>query len=170
MRQPLVWLCVFLGACCYKKPEVPQAVVPSVQAPCDGCGQEAPLQGFGESLPKEGPDKKSYVSLRPVYFATNSATLSKEAMKTLDAGVEFFKSRGVQEIALFGHCDERGTREYNYQLGRRRVNSVALYLNRQLNQPSYEVHSLGEDSPVCTERSASCWAKNRRVELTAVIP
>lgn len=178
MRKLFLVPLLFIGACCAKKEPVVQTppaltTVQPAEQPCDGCDKtpEAPLGGgFGTALPKEAPDKQTFVTLKPVYFATNSAALSKQAIKTLDEAAAFFQSQNVQEIILYGHCDERGSRKYNYELGRRRVNSVAIYLNRKLNRPSYEVHSLGEDSPVCTLKNEQCWSKNRRVELQALMP
>jgi peptidoglycan-associated lipoprotein len=69
-------------------------------------------------------------------------------------------------VTIEGHCDERGTNEYNQHLGQRRAESVRRYLvNLGLAEGSLEAVSFGEEQPACTESTEACWAQNRRAEL-----
>ena len=66
-------------------------------------------------------------------------------------------------VTIEGHCDERGTREYNLALGARRANAVKEYLVSQgVSASVLETVSYGKERPICTELSEDCWAQNRR--------
>jgi peptidoglycan-associated lipoprotein len=66
-------------------------------------------------------------------------------------------------VTIEGHCDERGTREYNLALGARRANAVKEYLvSLGVSSGRVETISYGKERPMCTESSESCWAQNRR--------
>lgn len=66
-------------------------------------------------------------------------------------------------VTVEGHCDERGTREYNLALGARRANAVKEYLvSLGVSTGRLETISYGKERPMCTESSESCWAQNRR--------
>ena len=73
-------------------------------------------------------------------------------------------------ISIEGHCDERGTNEYNLALGDRRAKSVKDFLI-SLGVPSsrMETISYGEEKPLCTEQSEDCWAKNRRAHFVMLM-
>ena len=69
-------------------------------------------------------------------------------------------------MLIEGHCDERGTNEYNLALGERRAKSTMNYLVSQGIQASrITIISYGEERPVCTEKTEECWAKNRRAHF-----
>jgi peptidoglycan-associated lipoprotein len=66
-------------------------------------------------------------------------------------------------VTIEGHCDERGTREYNLALGARRANAVKEYLvSLGVSSGRVETISYGKERPMCTESNESCWAQNRR--------
>ncbi|WP_156502735.1 OmpA family protein, partial [Oleiphilus sp. HI0067] len=70
------------------------------------------------------------------------------------------------KIVLEGHCDERGTKEYNIALGERRANSVAQFLKvNGVSASQIEVVSYGEESPAVAGSNETAWSKNRRVVL-----
>lgn len=167
-----------IAGCCTKPKTVEQVPQPPATA-CDNCGKENPLIGLGQSLPttnaeSETPATKtpSRIGFKPVYFKFNSASLTTEAIDHLKEISEELKLRGVTEITLAGHCDERGTKIYNYELSRRRVNVVAMILNQALGGAvhNYRVFAIGEDEPYCPKYTEACWALNRRVEISAVMP
>ena len=69
-------------------------------------------------------------------------------------------------IVVEGHCDERGTQEYNLALGEKRANTVKSYLkNLGIDTSRMNTRSKGENEPVCRRSSESCWADNRRVQF-----
>ena len=66
-------------------------------------------------------------------------------------------------VTIEGHCDERGTREYNIALGARRANAVKEYLvSIGVSSARVDTTSYGKERPICTESTESCWAQNRR--------
>ena len=70
-------------------------------------------------------------------------------------------------VQLEGHCDERGTNEYNLALGERRARSVLNYLLRLGASPEqFSIVSFGEERPVALRQNETAWQKNRRVEFT----
>ena len=100
------------------------------------------------------------------YFDFDLAELKPEAFGPLQAHARFLMENPAAQIRLFGHGDERGTREYNIALGERRAKSVANYLKVQgVNPGQLEVISYGEERPAAYGNSEQAWALNRRVEL-----
>lgn len=79
---------------------------------------------------------------------------------------KYLRDRPSSRITLQGNADERGSREYNMGLGERRGNAVSSALQAAGGSASQlTVVSYGEERPVCTETSESCWSQNRRVEI-----
>ncbi|MCR5504378.1 MAG: OmpA family protein [Elusimicrobiaceae bacterium] len=105
------------------------------------------------------------VNLTPVYFALNEYSLSKEARNILSANAEILKIKGIKHITVEGNCDDRGTIAYNIALGQKRANEVRdYYIRLGLNSENINTISYGEENPVCTAQTNSCWAKNRRAD------
>ncbi|MQX36087.1 peptidoglycan-associated lipoprotein Pal [Roseospira navarrensis] len=98
-----------------------------------------------------------------VFFSYDSYNLDSQAQQTLRRQAAWLQQYPQYSISVEGHCDERGTREYNLALGERRANSVRNYLVT-LGVPANRVQtvSYGKERPVCTEASDSCWSRNRR--------
>ncbi|MBI5641545.1 MAG: peptidoglycan-associated lipoprotein Pal [Nitrospirae bacterium] len=73
------------------------------------------------------------------------------------------------KLSIEGHCDERGTNEYNLALGDRRAKAVKDFLV-SLGVPSSRIDTLsyGEEKPLCTEQTEDCWAKNRRAHFVTL--
>lgn len=106
--------------------------------------------------------------LDPVYFAYDSSTLDDSARSTLQANASCMKERGLS-VQVEGHCDERGTSEYNLALGERRATAAYKYL-RGLNVSKDDITTItyGEErlKQTCGEEGPeSCHRANRRVEM-----
>lgn len=98
-----------------------------------------------------------------VFFGFDQYTLTPEARATLMRQAQWLSRYDNYGLAVEGHCDERGTREYNLALGERRANSVREYLISQGVSPSrLTTVSYGKERPTCTQTSEGCWAQNRR--------
>ena len=98
-----------------------------------------------------------------VLFAYDSAELSAEAKKILDTQVAWLKSDEAIKITIEGHCDERGTREYNIALGEKRANSAREYLvSHGINNSRIKIISYGKERPAFFGTSEEVMAKNRR--------
>jgi peptidoglycan-associated lipoprotein len=110
-------------------------------------------------------DFKPVPELKTVLFEYDRAYLSEETRDVLKKNAEWLRSNPGQEIQLQGHCDERGTTEYNLALGQRRAQAVRDYYKalgiglKRMSSISY-----GEEQPVCSEPDEECWQRNRRAE------
>lgn len=91
----------------------------------------------------------------------------KESYKSeLQAVSQWLTKNSSATISIEGHCDERGTNEYNLALGDRRAKAVKEYLiSLGVMSSRIETISYGEEKPVCTEQTEECWAKNRRAHF-----
>lgn len=103
--------------------------------------------------------------LKPVYFDYDRAGLTEGSRRTLQSNAEFIKSSGAAGIQVTGHCDERGTTQYNLALGQARAGAVREYYRYLgVNPGIISVISYGEEMPACAEHNDDCWARNRRSE------
>jgi peptidoglycan-associated lipoprotein len=101
-----------------------------------------------------------------VYFQYDESSLSDETRDKLAKDADLLKSQPQFSLTVEGHCDERGTNEYNLALGERRANAVRDYLGSLgVNPTRLRTISYGEERPVCTEHAESCWQQNRRAHL-----
>jgi peptidoglycan-associated lipoprotein len=115
------------------------------------------------------PAPKEFVAvpeLKDVYFDFDKYDIRPTDAKTLDTNAGWLKSNPNHLILIEGHCDERGTNEYNLALGERRAKSTMNYLVSQGVQASrITIISYGEERPSCTQKNEECWAKNRRAHF-----
>jgi len=101
-----------------------------------------------------------------VFFDFDKYDIRPGDAKTLDANANWLKSNSNHLVLIEGHCDERGTNEYNLALGERRAKSTMNYLVSQGVQANrITIISYGEERPQCTEHNEACWAKNRRAHF-----
>jgi peptidoglycan-associated lipoprotein len=102
-------------------------------------------------------------ALKDIYFAFDRADLRPAEAKTLDANGTWLKAHDNSLVLIEGHCDERGTAEYNLALGERRAKAAMNYLvSRGIPASRITTVSYGKERPVCTEHTQACWARNRR--------
>ena len=98
-----------------------------------------------------------------VQFDYDSSTLSSEARATLDAQAAFLRSNPSLRVTVEGHCDERGTREYNLALGERRASAARDYLVAQgIDGARIRTISYGKERPEVVGSNEEAWAQNRR--------
>jgi peptidoglycan-associated lipoprotein len=105
-------------------------------------------------------------ALRDVNFDYDKYDIRPADAKILDANAAWLKTNARSLLLIEGHCDERGTPEYNLALGERRAKAAMSYLTAlgiQANRIS--IVSYGEERPLCKEHGEACWAKNRRAHF-----
>lgn len=113
---------------------------------------------------KRGAESSS--ALKPVYFEFNSSFIKPSMVKVLDGNTQYLKKHRTLEVVLEGHCDERGTNEYNLALGDHRAGIVKDYLtNKGVSTTRLRTVSYGEEKPVDVGHDESAWFRNRRVEF-----
>jgi peptidoglycan-associated lipoprotein len=104
--------------------------------------------------------------LADIRFEYDSAALTPTALQTLTAHAAWLKDRRGQHVTLEGHCDERGTVQYNLALGEQRAKAVYDHL-AELGVPAAQLQtvSLGKERPLDTDHTEEAFAKNRRVHF-----
>jgi peptidoglycan-associated lipoprotein len=101
--------------------------------------------------------------LKDVYFDFDRYDLRADAREILKANSAWLKANPAAQVQIEGHCDERGTTEYNVALGSRRAESVKDYLvTLGTSADRLSTISYGEEVPVCREQTEECWQQNRR--------
>ena len=133
----------------------------------------APVTSEPELTEEERFARKSLAELnaeRPlpdVLFRLDDSAIDEEARATLQRGAEWLRRWPSTRVMIEGHCDERGTSEYNLALGERRANAVRTYLvSLGVDGARLTVVSKGEESPVCIDQNEDCWLRNRRAQST----
>jgi peptidoglycan-associated lipoprotein len=103
--------------------------------------------------------------LADIYFAYDKWTLTPEGKKNLSQSAEALKQVPKAKLVIEGHCDERGSREYNLVLGEKRAKEAERFLLGLGIRNSVSVTSFGKERPVCEEHEEACYWKNRRAHL-----
>jgi peptidoglycan-associated lipoprotein len=105
--------------------------------------------------------------VRDAFFDYDSAAIRTDARPVLEKDADFLKAYPSARVTIEGHCDERGSTEYNLALGQRRANAVKEYLV-SLGVPADRLSttSWGKEKPFCTESTEACYQQNRRGHFT----
>jgi peptidoglycan-associated lipoprotein len=104
--------------------------------------------------------------VRDAYFDFNKSDIREDAQQTLNADAAFFKAHSSIHFTVEGHCDERGSEEYNLGLGERRAEAAKEYLvNLGISPDRIFTISYGKERPQCTDQTEECWQKNRRAHF-----
>lgn len=162
IRYGAVLTLVTLLAACASKPEAPPAE--------DQPGTSAQTAPAG--TPKSASEmdlaarQQQLLSQTTIYFAFDSSAIDEPSRAVIEAHAVYLMKNPNVKISLEGHCDERGTREYNLALGERRAQAVDK-LMKAFGVPGAQLKtvSFGEEKPVDPGHDESAWRKNRRVEL-----
>ncbi len=160
---PVLVLALFLVGC-PKRPGTMTAAAPAPGAPAPG----APGGGPG-GMPGTPPSLKEYtpaVSLQDIHFDFDKYDIRAGDAKILDDNAKWIKANPRALVLIEGHCDERGTSEYNLALGERRAKATMSYLVSQGIQANrLTLISYGKERPLCTQHNEECWGKNRRTHF-----
>jgi peptidoglycan-associated lipoprotein len=133
---------------------------PMMEAPAAPAPEIDPLAGdlasVNEYLRRQG-------LLGDAYFDYDRASLTDQGREQLARNAQFLKQYPQFLVTLEGHCDDRGTPEYNLALGERRAFTARDYLTSLgLDQGRLRTMSYGKERPVCDDAAESCWSQNRR--------
>jgi peptidoglycan-associated lipoprotein len=102
-------------------------------------------------------------SMKDVFFDYDSYDISQQYQRVLQADASFLKQHPNMKFLIEGHCDERGSTEYNLALGDNRANSIKQALiSLGISADRIRTISYGKEKPFCTESTEACWAQNRR--------
>jgi len=102
-------------------------------------------------------------NMKDAYFDYDKYDVRPDAQQVLTSDADFLKQHPNIKFTIEGHCDERGSEEYNLGLGDKRANAAKAFLvNLGVAADSISTISYGKDRPVCTDHNEDCWQKNRR--------
>jgi peptidoglycan-associated lipoprotein len=102
-------------------------------------------------------------SIQTVYFPFNSSTLRTNALSSLDINSDVLKKFPTIKVQVEGHCDERGSVQYNLALGEKRAQSIKDYLVASgVSSERISTISYGKERPISLEHNEMSWSKNRR--------
>ncbi|MDP1709205.1 MAG: peptidoglycan-associated lipoprotein Pal [Gammaproteobacteria bacterium] len=156
---------VALVGCQSTTPKSAAAVEDRSSAADSGAAASA-MDGSGAFRGDALDDPSSPLSRRVIYFDLDSSEVRQEDRATVSAHARYLASTPNAAVAVEGHADERGSREYNLALGERRGNSVRqLLLAEGAATKQLQVVSYGEEKPVAIGHDESAWQQNRRVEI-----
>jgi peptidoglycan-associated lipoprotein len=173
-------LTLFAGACGKKQPPVARPTpVPPPSSGATGARPPAPPEPVAEPtiVPPE-PVREDTVGskslddlnkespLKPVFFELDSAEIGGDGQAALNANADILKKYPTWAVTIEGHCDERGTAEYNLALGERRAVAARTYL-MSLGIPADRLRtvSYGKEFPFDPGHDEAAWAKNRRAHF-----
>ncbi|MES2045997.1 MAG: peptidoglycan-associated lipoprotein Pal [Pseudomonadota bacterium] len=124
----------------------------------------APQDQTGTSIrPGSRADFERSVLSNTIHFALDRYDIDPQSQRILDSQVQWLRQWPNVPISLEGHCDERGTREYNLALGDRRANAAKNYLvARGVNPGRISTISYGKERPLALGSDEASWAQNRR--------
>ncbi|MBI3029866.1 MAG: peptidoglycan-associated lipoprotein Pal [Candidatus Rokubacteria bacterium] len=129
----------------------------------------APGAATTPGRPGAAPSPREFAptaALQDIHFDFDKYDIRPGDAKVLDENAKWMKSNQNYLVLIEGHCDERGTNEYNLALGERRAKSTMNYLVSQGVQANrITLISYGEERPQCTDKNEACWAKNRRAHF-----
>jgi len=102
-------------------------------------------------------------NMKDAYFDFDKSDIRPDAQQALTSNADFLKAHTDIKFTIEGHCDERGSEEYNLGLGDRRATAAKSFLvNLGIGADSINTISYGKDRPVCSDHDEDCWQKNRR--------
>ena len=134
---------------------------PSAPAPAMTPTPTAPATAAPAPAPPPPSEFRETDNLKDVFFDFDKYDIRPGDAKLLDTNAAWLKTNN-NLVLIEGHCDERGTNEYNLALGERRAKATMNYLVGQGVQANrITIISYGKERPTCTEHSEACWAKNR---------
>jgi len=146
-----------LAACTHKQEAVNTQPPPTRTTPVS-----EPPRVTSSILPGSAQDFRVNVG-DTVHFALNRYQIEDNDKSLLQRQAAWLAKYPRVQVRIEGHCDERGTREYNLALGARRANAVKEYLAGQgVAIGRMETISYGKERPICTESNEACWSQNRR--------
>jgi peptidoglycan-associated lipoprotein len=139
-------------------PAAPSSPSPSSPSPATPSAPATAAPG----TPPRPSEFAANAALKDIYFDFDKYDIRPGDAKILDANAGWLKQNDNMLVLIEGHCDERGTNEYNLALGERRAKATMNYLVSQGIQANrITIISYGEERPVCSEKNDSCWAQNR---------
>lgn len=165
---------LLLSACASKTKTAPEPAAtspaPAPMATTD-MTQQPVARGIESQPVQSGPvaDHQAVAGLMRIHFSYNQFTLEDAARVTLEQNAVYLRNKPAEKVVIEGHCDERGSDEYNLALGERRAVAAKNYLvSLGIAAERLSVVSYGEEQPLVAASNEEAWGKNRRAEFKVV--
>lgn len=153
---------VLLLTQCRGKQEKPADTLPVTPTTQDTSAVDSTPMSFDAA----GSDSGKIDGLKTVSFEFDKSTLSAASKKVIQGNAEWMKANAKTKVQIEGHCDSRGSIEYNVALGERRANAVKDYMiNLGIPASRLATISYGEEKPLVSGENEDSWAKNRRANF-----
>jgi peptidoglycan-associated lipoprotein len=180
MLAVLVLVAISVAACAKKEPPVARPMPPP-PPPAETTASRPPAPP--EPVPEPAPVPPMPVTddaigsrslddinrdspLRPVFFGLDQSDVDGAGQQALQANADVLKRYGTWQITIEGHCDERGTAEYNLALGERRAVAARTYLvSLGISADRIKTVSYGKEFPFDPAHNEAAWSKNRRAHF-----
>jgi peptidoglycan-associated lipoprotein len=169
LRWPLVLTLIavplFAASCAKKATQAPPTQTTEPTPVPQTTPPPAPAPAPTSETPAPAPF--TVQDLRPVFFELDSYALNDAARAALDADAKMLRDNGSTKVVIEGHCDERGTSEYNQALGEKRAQAARDYLTAAgIDASRLSIVSYGKERPFDPGHDESAWAKNRRAHFS----
>ena len=170
---------VFVGACKKDPPPPPEPTGPTAeelaeqqriadsiaQAEAEARAAEAAAAAERAALERAIAEARTTLAER-IHFDLDMAEIRPDAERVLRAKLSILRASPSVMLRIEGHCDDRGSNEYNDALGNRRAQAVVdFYTNFGLDASRFAIVSFGEDRPLASQSNEDAWARNRRAEF-----
>lgn len=143
-------------------PPTPPAVTPPAPAP-PPAAVAAPPPAVETARPAPPAEFMPNDALKPVHFDFDKSDIRTGDAEILQASASWLNEHRGHLVLIEGHCDQRGTNEYNLALGERRARAAMNFLVAHgVAAGRFTLVSYGEERPLCSDESEACWARNRR--------
>jgi peptidoglycan-associated lipoprotein len=156
-----------LAGCAKRTVQAPPVPAPAPPSNTGGTPTPPPAPPPETSTPAPGSDA-IIAQLQPAFFDYDSYSLNEQARAALDADARVLRDNPTVNVTVEGHCDERGTPEYNLALGERRATAARDYLVAAgIDAGRMRVISYGKERPFATGSDEASYAQNRRAHFSA---
>ena len=142
---------------------VSEPPVPRAEEPRESELRESEMKETPEKAAVKPPAAIRSGMVNDIYFDFDRYVIRTDARRVLDENAGILKGRTVKKVVIEGHCDERGTTDYNLALGERRAEAARRYLTTLgVDASKISIISFGKEKPFCKEHNEACWQNNRR--------
>lgn len=141
----------------------------NIRSETTASGSSETLDNSPINMGTTGSDSGSIEGLKTVFFPYDSASLSQDESDKLMGNIQWMKNNPTARLTIEGHCDQRGSAEYNLALGERRANAVRqIFISNGINGNRVTTVSFGKEKLLANSESDEAMAKNRRANFVPV--
>ena len=181
-RVLTIFAALLIGGCATEAAKKPQGAASAASTPVPAIPPGKAVPGQSELSSRDARAGSSLDALRDgkaaaegpmksIYFDFDSFALNADARATLKSNADWLKANPSSTVEIEGHCDERGTTEYNLALGAKRARAAMDYLaTLGVNPSRLKTISYGEELTACREASETCYQRNRRDRFVEIRP